>query len=88
MKATLSFRALAITLLIALILSYVICIVGDLLFGWTMYQAWAPLLPGFAWPLTVGGFVIGLVWLVLYSLYLAALIAFPYNYIVGRERST
>lgn len=85
MKTTISFRALTIALLIALVVSYVLCIAGDLLFGWTMYQAWAPLLPGFTWPLTVGGVVIGLVWLVLYSLYIAALITLPYNYFVRRQ---
>lgn len=85
MKTTISFRALTIALLIALVVSYVLCIAGDLLFGWTMYQAWAPLLPGFTWPLTFGGFVIGLVWLALYSLYFAALIALPYNYFVRRH---
>ncbi len=85
MKATISFRALTIALLIALVVSYVLCIAGDLFFGWSMYQAWAPLLPGFSWPLTAGGFAIGLVWLVLYSLYIAALIALPYNYFVRRQ---
>lgn len=85
MKATISFRALTIALLIALVTSYVLCIAGDLLFGWTMYQAWTPLLPGFTWPLTAGGFALGLVWLILYSLYIAALIALPYNYIVKRQ---
>ena len=84
MKSKINFRALTITLLIASIVSYVLCIAGDLLFGWTMYQLWIPLLPGFTWPLTFGGFLIGLLWLVGYSLYLAALIAFPYNYFVQR----
>lgn len=28
-----------------------------------MYEVWTPLLPGFTWPLTVGGFLLGLVWL-------------------------
>lgn len=87
MKNGINFRALTITLLIAFAASYVLCIAGDLLFGWTMYQAWAPLLPGFTWPLTIGGFLIGLLWLVGYSLYAAALIAFPYNYFVRRERT-
>lgn len=85
---TVDFRALAITLVIALVVSYVLCIAGDLLFGWTMYQAWQPLLPGFTWPLTVGGFFIGVLWLVGYSLYIAVLIAFPYNYFVQREPAT
>lgn len=83
MKATISFRALLVTLLITLVVSYVLCIAGDLLFGWRMYQAWAPLLPGFTWPLTASGFLIGLLWLVGYSLYAAALIALPYNFLIG-----
>lgn len=87
MKNTINFRALTITLLIALSISYVLCIVGDLLLGWTMYQAWAPLLPGFTWPLTFGGFLIGLLWLIGYSLYVAALIALPYNYFVRRQQA-
>jgi hypothetical protein len=82
MRPFLQFRPLAITLFVALSVSYVLCIAGDLLFGWTMYVAWAPLLPGFAWPLTAGGFLIGLLWLVGYSLYGAALIVFPYNYLI------
>lgn len=85
MKATISFRALTGTFLIALTVSYLLCIAGDLLFGWTMYQAWAPLLPGFTWPLTAGGFLIGLLWLAGYSLYAAALIALPYNFLIGRR---
>lgn len=85
MNATLNFRAVAITLLIALVVSYVLCIAGDLLFGWTMYQAWMPLLPGFTWPLTAGGFLLGLLWLVGYSLYGAVLLVLPYNYLVQRQ---
>ncbi len=84
MKSRISFRALAVTLFIALTVSYALCIAGDLLLGWTMYQAWMPLLPGLTWPLTFGGFLIGLLWLVGYSLYIAALIALPYNYLATR----
>jgi len=85
MKSRIDFRALTITLLIASVVSYILCIAGDLLFGWTMYQLWIPLLPGFTWPLTVGGFLIGLLWLVGYSIYAAALISLPYNYFIQRE---
>lgn len=85
MRRTLSFRALAMGLFVALLASYVLCIVGDLLFGWSMYLAWAPLLPGFAWPLTAGGILIGLLWVTIYSLYFAAMISFPYNYFVKRQ---
>jgi hypothetical protein len=82
---TLNFRAVTVSLFIALVVSYIICIVGDLLFGWTMYEVWAPLLPGFTWPLTLSGFSIGLLWLVGYSLYIAVLLVFPYNYFVKRQ---
>jgi hypothetical protein len=88
MNTGLRFRPAAITLFIALTVSYLLCIAGDLLFGWTMYAIWAPLLPGFTWPLTVGGFTIGLLWLVGYILYIAALIVCPYNYLTRQQPAT
>ena len=87
MSKSLDFRSVGITLGVVLIVSYLICIAGDLLFGWTMYEAWMPLLPGFTWPLTIGGFAVGLLWLVAYSLYGAALVVFPYNYLSRRSSS-
>ena len=85
MKSRIDLGALTITLLLASVVSYVLCIAGDLLFGWTMYQLWIPLLPGFTWPLTAVGFLIGLLWLVGYSIYAAALVSLPYNYFIRRE---
>jgi hypothetical protein len=82
MTQKLNYRVIALSLLIALVTSYVICIVSDLLFGWTMYEIWAPLLPGFVWPVTVGGFMIGLLWLVAYSLYIPAILVLPYNFLI------
>jgi hypothetical protein len=70
---------------VALVFSYVLCIAGDLLFGWTMYETWTPLLPGFTWPLTTSSFAIGLLWLVGYGLYGAALLVLPYNYLYRRS---
>lgn len=84
MNIRLDFRTMSLTLFIALAISYVLCIAGDLLFSWTMYSVWMPLLPGFTWPLTAAGFLYGLLWLVGYSVYTAALIVLPYNYISGR----
>ena len=84
MKMPISFRTVAITFFVGLTTSYVLCILGGILFGWTMYEAWAPLLPGFTWPLTAAGFFIGLLWLVGYSLYAAALLVLPYNYLTRR----
>ena len=40
---------------------------------------------GFTAPLTVGGFLLGLLWLVGYSLYGAILLVLPYNYLVRRQ---
>jgi hypothetical protein len=85
MNTTFSFRAVTFTLLIAFAISYVVCIAGDLLFDWTMYEVWAPLLPGFNWPLTWGGFLLGVLWLVGYSLYFTALLVLPYNYFVKKQ---
>lgn len=85
MNKLLSFRIVTITFFTALTISYVLCILGDVLFGWTMYRVWAPLLPGFTWPMTAAGFFIGLLWLVGYSLYAAALLALPYNYLMRRS---
>ena len=44
------------TILIVLGVSYVLCIIAAWIFGWKMYQAWKPLLPGFVWPVTIDGF--------------------------------
>ena len=87
LKATSSFRALALTMIIFLTVSYLLCIAADLLFGWTTLSILAPFLPGFAWPLTTTGFLISLVWIAACSVYTAALIALPYNYFVQRRHS-
>lgn len=78
------FRPMALTILTLLVVSYLLCILAGLLFGWQMVEVWAPLLPGFAWPLTGVGFLIGLLWLIIYSLYVSALIVFPYNFFADR----
>ncbi|MEE9216415.1 MAG: hypothetical protein V3U32_03170 [Anaerolineales bacterium] len=85
MNGRLNFRIVSITFALALVLSYLLCIAAGLLFGWSMYEAWMPLLPGFTWPLTAGGFVIGLLWLVGYSVYGAALLVVPFNYLSRRS---
>ena len=85
MYGKLDFQAFVLTLFIAGLVSYILCIAGDLLLNWTMYQIWMPLMPGFTWPLTPSGFFIGLIWLIAYSLYGAALIVFPYNLFAQRK---
>jgi hypothetical protein len=85
MNTPINFRTLSIMFFVALATSYVLCILGGILFGWTMYEVWAPLMPGFTWPVTVGGLLIGLLWIVGYSLYGALLLVVPYNYLTRRS---
>lgn len=85
MSAKLDFRAFSIALFITSLVSYILCIAGDLWLDWTMYQVWMPLMPGFTWPLTPSGFTIGLLWLIAYSFFGAALIVLPYNLFVRNE---
>lgn len=75
------------TIFTVLIVSYILCLLAGNLFGWSMYVAWIPLLPGFVWPVTLGGFLSGLIWIVGYSFYFGALFVFPYNYFLGKRRA-
>lgn len=84
MRVPLRFRPMAVTLLVTLVITYVLCIAGDLFFSWTMYEIWKPLLPGFTWPLTAEGFLIGLLWIVGYSVYGAFFLVLPYKFLVRR----
>ena len=60
------------TLSLLLVISYLLC-VGLVAPGqMRMYEAWAPLLPGFEW-LTWTGFLIGLIEVYLYGWYIAVL---------------
>ena len=76
MKA-LNWRAAAIGLAFAFALTYVLCLLGDVLFGWTMYRVWAGLFPGFA--LDPLGFLVGLVESIVYGVYAAIILIVPYN---------
>lgn len=62
------------SLSVLLVISYMLCVGFGLLVpdSMRMYEAWAPLLPGFEW-LTWTGFLIGLVEAYLYGWYLALL---------------
>jgi len=64
------------TLSLLLVISYLLCVGFGLLAPaqMRMYEAWAPLLPGFEW-LTWTGFFIGLVEVYLYGWYIAVLFA-------------
>jgi len=59
-----------------------------ILFSLDFNRWWQSLLPGFTWPLIPGGFLIGLLWLVGYSVYVAIIIAVPYNFFVQQKPTT
>ena len=84
-NSRLDLKATIYTLFTALFASFILCILVGILFGWTMYEAWIPLLPGFAWPVTPGGFLIGSLWVVGYSFYFGILIVYPYNYFLKKK---
>jgi hypothetical protein len=85
MSKKLDFRALLLSLFIAGLVTFILCIAGDLIFDWTMYQLWMLLMPGFTWPLTPSGIIFALIWLIAYSVYFAAIIVYPYNLFVERK---
>lgn len=85
-KGQLDLKTTIYTIFTALIVSFILCILAGILFGWTMYETWIPLLPGFVWPVTLGGFLSGLIWIIGYSFCFGALIVLPYNYFLGKRK--
>jgi hypothetical protein len=78
--------ALGWALSLFLTVTFLICVAFDLIFpGYSMYEAWAGLLPGFVW-LTPAGFVIGLVETFLYGWYVALIFGGLFNTIANRGR--
>jgi len=71
------------SLSLLLLISYLLCVGFGLLAPeqMRMYEAWAPLLPGFEW-LTWSGFLIGLVEAYLYGWYLAIVFVPLYRWFV------
>lgn len=68
-----------------LLVSYVVCVGFGLIAPeeMRMYEAWAPLLPGFEW-LTLSGFLLGLVGAYLYGWY-TALVFVPLYRVFSRR---
>ncbi len=65
--------------------TFVLCIVFDLIFpGYAMNRIWAPLLPGFTW-LTWPGFLIGLAETFAYGWYVALIFGPLYNFFAARS---
>ena len=61
-------------------ITYILCILFDLVFPqWAMYELWQILLPGFTW-ISWGSFFIGLIGIIAYAVYIAAVFVPIYNY--------
>lgn len=79
--------AFGTSLSLFLIISYILCVVFDLLFpAYAMHLAWAPLLPGFVW-LTWTGFLIGLIGVLAYAWYIALIFGPLYNFFATRRQA-
>lgn len=62
------------------VITYILCILFGLIFPqWAMYQLWEILLPGFTW-ISWGSFFVGLLGIIGYAVYVAALLVPIYNY--------
>lgn len=74
-----SINRVGFSLSVVLVVSYVLCLAFDMaLPQFSMHELWAPLLPGFS--MTGLGIAIGLIEVIAYGWYLAALYVLSYRY--------
>lgn len=62
-----------------LVISYLLCVGYDLLFGAQMYRVWVELLPGFHW-LSWSSFALGLIETAVYGVFFGLVFAPLYNF--------
>ena len=87
MNRSISFSAFGHASSLFLALSFVVCVVGDLLMpAHEMHTGWQRLLPGFEW-LTWGSFLLGLVESYAYGWYVTLIWVPLYNVAVARSRA-
>ena len=68
-----------------LVVSYALCILlGLLVPDGSMHKPWTQFLPGFVW-LTLPGFLIGLVEVIVYGWYMAIVLGLIYNFVSQRR---
>ena len=72
-------RDVALAMASFLAITYVFCVLYDLLTGERMYEAWRALLPGFTW-ISWRTFVLGLVWTFAYGMYFGLVFTPLYNF--------
>jgi uncharacterized protein DUF5676 len=76
--------ALGMSLGLFLVITFVLCVVFDLIFPqFAMHGAWQGLLPGFSW-LSWGAFALGAVETFLYGWYVALILGPLYNFFAAR----
>jgi len=79
-----SIYAVGMSLGLFLAVTFVVCVLFDLVFpGYAMNPVWAPLFPGFTW-LSWTSFLIGLVESVAYGWYVALVFAPLYNFFAAK----
>jgi hypothetical protein len=82
--AFLNWKIVGVSLGLFLAISYMLCVIFDLIFpGQAMYQTWIRLLPGFKW-LTWGSFFLGLIESFLYGIYISVIFVPIYNFLKRR----
>lgn len=68
-----------------LVVSYILCILlGFLVPDGGLHKPWTQFLPGFVW-LTLPGFLIGLVEVIVYGWYVAIVFGLLYNFVLRRR---
>ncbi len=83
---TLRIRTVGLSLSALIAVTYVVCVVWDLVFpGWAMYEVWQRLFPGFGW--SAVGLLVGLVESVVYGFYAAVIFVPVYNYLSRRDEA-
>ena len=89
MKSGISLFAVGHATSFLLAISFILCVVFDLLFpDYAMYQSWQALVPGFVW-LSWKSFIIGLIQAWAYGWYFALIWVPIYNFVAlkGQKRS-
>lgn len=85
MSTKISLTAVGHATSLLLVISYVLCIIFDLVFPeHAMYEVWSKLLPGFEW-LSWKSFFIGLLETYAYGWYFALIWVSIYNYFIAKS---
>jgi ABC-type transporter Mla maintaining outer membrane lipid asymmetry permease subunit MlaE len=83
----LSIKTVGLSLSALFLVTHILCALLALLFpGGVMQQFWQGMFPGVGW--SIVGFLIGVVWSVVFGFYIAVIFVPVYNYLHRRELET